>query len=107
MVVGKIWRHLLGTAEDLFIVMNIIPLAQSGKRGVQAVMDAENKHIILLYQQTNGEPAAGIGSFSLSKLEKVKIWCQWGTVQITSSIVASTYKRVLGSRLEEGVNELE
>ena len=80
MVVGKIWRHLLGAAEDLFIVMNRIPLTQSGKKGVQAVMDAENKHIILLYQQNNGEPAAVIGSISLSKLEKFKVWSQRGTV---------------------------
>lgn len=69
MVVGKIRRHLLGTAEDLFIVMNVIQLTQSGKKGVQAVMDAENKRIILLYQQNNGEPAAVIGSFSFSKLK--------------------------------------
>ena len=50
-------------------MMNIILPTQSGKRGVQAVMDAEHKHVILLYQQNKGESAAGIGSFSLSKLK--------------------------------------
>lgn len=49
MVVGKIQRHLLVTAEDLLTEINIIPLTQSRKKGVQAVMDAENKRILLLY----------------------------------------------------------
>lgn len=43
---------------------------QSGKKAAQAVMYAENKNIILLYQQNNGEPAAMIGSSSLSKLKQ-------------------------------------
>lgn len=41
----------------------------TGKKGVQAVVNAENKNITLLYQQNNGEPTAVIASFSPSKLK--------------------------------------
>lgn len=34
---------LLGTIEDLFIAINVIPQTQSGKK-VQAVMDVANTH---------------------------------------------------------------
>lgn len=32
MIVGKIWRHMLGTAEDLLRAINAIPQTQSGKK---------------------------------------------------------------------------
>lgn len=47
MIVGKIWRHMLGTPEDLFIAINAIPQTQSGKK-FQAVMDTANTHTLYL-----------------------------------------------------------
>lgn len=39
------------------------------QKGIQAAMDAENKHITFLYQQNNRAAAPVIGSLSLSELK--------------------------------------